>query len=104
MSCSPPARGTPPGVLNQHSGKCLDVVSGASTADVATVQHYTCNGRTNHMVNLQPVSAVGNSKDYQLAAVHNGMCGSQIHQWNCARRAHPTTRGTRSGACDACAD
>ncbi|MGW0577511.1 hypothetical protein ACWD25_16360 [Streptomyces sp. NPDC002920] len=42
---------------------------------------------------LSPVTALGNSRDYQLVAVHSGMHvgvsealalpGAQIHQWTC---------------------
>jgi hypothetical protein len=79
--------------LAQRSGKCLDV-SGASTADGAVVIQWTCGGGTNQMFTLKPVTALGNSKDYQLAAVHSGKCvdvsgistepRAKIHQWTCA--------------------
>jgi len=79
-------------VVNELSGKCLDV-SGASTADGAAVIQYTCNGATNQQFTLNPVTALGNSHDYQLVAVHSGKCvdvsnvsttaGALIHQWTC---------------------
>jgi hypothetical protein len=79
-------------IVNEYSGKCLDV-SGASTADGAAVIQWTCSGSTNQMFTLRSVSALGNSKDYQLAAVHSGKCvdvsgisttpGAVIHQWTC---------------------
>ncbi|MEV1084594.1 RICIN domain-containing protein [Streptomyces sp. NPDC050211] len=79
-------------VVNQHSGKCLDV-SGRSTANGAAVIQYTCNGATNQMFTLNAVTALGNSKDYQLSAVHSGKCvdvseistapNAKIHQWTC---------------------
>ncbi|WP_454859732.1 RICIN domain-containing protein [Promicromonospora soli] len=58
-------------IVNEFSGKCLDV-NGASTADGAAVIQWTCSGSTNQMFTLNPVA--GNSKDYQLAAVHSGKC------------------------------
>ncbi|MEU9367533.1 RICIN domain-containing protein [Streptomyces avermitilis] len=54
---------------------------------------YTCNGATNQQFTLNPVTALGNSHDYQLVAVHSGECvdgsdvsttaGAKIHQWTC---------------------
>ncbi|MDQ0931882.1 RICIN domain-containing protein [Streptomyces turgidiscabies] len=45
------------------------------------------------MFTLKPVTALGNSKDYQPAAVHSDKCvdvsgistaaGAKIHQWTC---------------------
>jgi hypothetical protein len=45
------------------------------------------------MFTLRPVTALGNSQDYQLAAVHSGKCvdvsqistaaGAKLHQWTC---------------------
>jgi hypothetical protein len=88
-------------VVNQHSGKFLDV-PGGSTADGAAVVQYTCNGTTNQMFTLNPVTALGNSKDYQLAAVHSGKCvdvseistapGARIHQWTCDAASALTTK------------
>ncbi|WP_223279682.1 RICIN domain-containing protein [Streptomyces sp. SDr-06] len=79
-------------VVNELSGKCLDV-SGASTANGAAVIQYTCNGNTNQQLTLNPVVALGNGEDHQLVAVHSGKCvdvsnvsttaGSLIHQWTC---------------------
>ncbi|MFF1747117.1 RICIN domain-containing protein [Streptomyces mirabilis] len=67
--------------------------SGASTVDGAAVDQYTCNGQTNQMFTLNPVTALGNSHDYQLVAVHSGKCvdvsnvstqpRALIHQWTC---------------------
>ncbi|MFI6930641.1 RICIN domain-containing protein [Streptomyces sp. NPDC050287] len=92
MARRPQAVAAPLRVVNELSGKCLDV-SGASTADGAAVIQYTCNGATNQMFTLNPVTALGNSKDYQLVAVHSGKCvdvsqistatGAKIHQWTC---------------------
>ncbi|WP_042397230.1 RICIN domain-containing protein [Streptacidiphilus carbonis] len=88
-------------VVNELSGKCLDV-SGASTADGAAVIQYTCNGQTNHQFTLNPVTALGNSKDYQLVATHGGKCvdvsdvsktaGAKIHQWTCDPASALTTK------------
>lgn len=79
-------------MVNEYSGKCLDI-SGASTADGAAVIQYTCSGATNQQFTLNPVTALGSSKDYQLVAVHSGKCvdvsnistapGARIHQWTC---------------------
>ncbi|MGW2567813.1 RICIN domain-containing protein [Streptomyces sp. NPDC001537] len=44
---------------------------GASTADGVAVIQYTCNGAANQMFTLSPVTALGNSKDYRLVAVHS---------------------------------
>ncbi|GAB3970437.1 RICIN domain-containing protein [Actinoallomurus acanthiterrae] len=79
-------------VVDELSGKCLDVKD-ASTADGTAVIQYTCNGATNQMFTLNSVSALGNSQDYQLVAVHSGKCvdvsdvstapRALIHQWTC---------------------
>ncbi|AUG81786.1 Ricin-type beta-trefoil lectin domain protein [Kitasatospora sp. MMS16-BH015] len=79
-------------VVDHSSGKCLDV-KGASTADGAVVIQWTCSGGTNQMFTLQTVTALGNSQDYQLVAVHSGKCvdvsgvsatpGALVHQWTC---------------------
>jgi hypothetical protein len=79
-------------VVNQHSGKCLDV-NGASTTDGAAVIQWTCSGTTNQMFTLRPVTALGNSQDYQLVAVHSGKCvdvagvstqpRALVNQWTC---------------------
>ncbi|MEV5879646.1 RICIN domain-containing protein [Streptomyces sp. NPDC052101] len=60
--------------VSENSGQCLDDTN---------LSTFT----------LIPVSALGNSKDYQLAAVHSGKCvevsnvsttaGALIHQWTC---------------------
>jgi hypothetical protein len=79
-------------VVNHFSGKCLDV-NALSTADGAAVQQWTCNGGTNQRFTLRAVTALGNSHDYQLVAVHSGKCvdvstistapGAAVHQWTC---------------------
>jgi len=79
-------------VVDELSGKCLDV-SAASTADGAAVIQYTCSGATNQQFTLSAVTALGNSQDYQMIAVHSGKCidvtgvstaaGATIHQWTC---------------------
>jgi hypothetical protein len=66
----------------QHSNQCLDDTN-LSTA----------NGTQYQQFELRPVTALGNSKDYQLAAAHSGKCvdvseisttpGAKIHQWTC---------------------
>jgi hypothetical protein len=46
-----------------------------STADGAAVQQWwTCLNGTNQRFTLRPVTALGNSHDYQLVAVHSGKC------------------------------
>ncbi|MCX5247692.1 RICIN domain-containing protein [Streptomyces sp. NBC_00201] len=79
-------------LVNHSSGKCLDV-SALSTADGAAVQQWTCTGGTNQQYKLRAVTALGNSHDYQLVAVHSGKCvdvstistapGALVHQWTC---------------------
>ena len=79
-------------ITDEHSGLCLDV-SGAFTADGAAVIQWTCNGQTNQQFTLNPLTALGNSQDFQLVAVHSGKCvdvtgvstspGTLIHQWTC---------------------
>jgi hypothetical protein len=54
-----------------RSGKCLDVAN-ASTSDSATLQQYTCNGRSNQQVRMSPVT--GKKNVYQLAFVNSGKC------------------------------
>src|ERR1044072_933365 len=86
-------------VVNEHSGKCLDV-SGFSTADGAAVQQWTCTGGTNQEFTLNPVAT--GSHDYQLVAVHSGKCvdvsnvsttaRALIHQWTCDPASALTTK------------
>ncbi|MET7686860.1 RICIN domain-containing protein [Streptomyces sp. NPDC005483] len=82
-------------VVNELSGKCLDV-SAVSTADGAAVQQWTCTGGTNQEFTLSPVAT--GSHDYQLVAVHSGKCidvstaRAQIHQWTCDPASALTTK------------
>ncbi|NUT37582.1 MAG: beta-xylosidase [Hamadaea sp.] len=81
-------------VINQQSGKCLDV-SGVSSADGAAVIQWTCNsGSLNQQFTLRKVTYAGNDpRDFQLVARHSGKCvdvsqistapGALIHQWVC---------------------
>ncbi|GGX18837.1 RICIN domain-containing protein [Streptomyces lomondensis] len=88
-------------LVNHHSGKCLDV-NNASTADGAAVQQWTCNDGNNQRFRLRAVTALGNSHDYQLVAVHSGKCvdvstistapGALIHQWTCDAASALTTK------------
>ncbi|WP_406162793.1 RICIN domain-containing protein [Streptomyces sp. NBC_00882] len=88
-------------LVNHSSGKCLDV-SAFSTADGAAVQQWTCTGDTNQRYKLRAVTALGNSHDYQLVAVHSGKCvdvstistapGALIHQWTCDAPSALTTK------------
>ncbi|MBP5934520.1 RICIN domain-containing protein [Streptomyces scabiei] len=88
-------------VVNHSSGKCLDV-SAYSTADGAAVQQWTCHGDTNQRFRLAPVTALSNSHDYQLVAVHSGKCvdvstistapGALVHQWPCDGAGALTTK------------
>jgi hypothetical protein len=88
-------------VVNHSSGKCLDV-SAVSTANGAAVQQWTCHGGTNQRFKLAAVTALGNSHDYQLVAVHSGKCvdvstistapGALVHQWPCDAASALTTK------------
>jgi hypothetical protein len=80
-------------VINQQSGKCLDV-SGSSTSDGAAVVQFTCGGGTNQQFTLRKVTYSGNdAHDYQLVARHSGKCvdvsgvstaaRAAVHQWTC---------------------
>ena len=51
-----------------HSGQCLDV-SGASTADLASIIQWTCHGGTNQQWRLVPVSG-----GYHVVSVNSGKC------------------------------
>ncbi len=73
----------------------LDTTSVVENGRVrAIVQRIPNNsGGTNQMFTLQSVTALGNSQDYQLVAVHSGKCvdvsgvsttpGALVHQWTC---------------------
>ena len=88
-------------VVNHSSGKCLDV-AGISTANGAAVQQWTCHGGTNQRFRLAAATALGNSHDYQLVAVHSGKCvdvstistapGALVHQWPCDTGSTLTTK------------
>ncbi|WP_333739557.1 RICIN domain-containing protein [Streptomyces sp. IBSBF 2806] len=88
-------------VVNHSSGKCLDV-SALSTADGAAVQQWTCLNGANQRFTLRAVTALGNSHDYQLVAVHSGKCvdvstvstapGALVHQWTCDAASALTTK------------
>ncbi|MET7654974.1 RICIN domain-containing protein [Streptomyces sp. NPDC005486] len=88
-------------VVNHSSGKCLDI-SAFSTANGAAVQQWTCTGANNQQFTLRAVTALGNSHDYQLVAVHSGKCvdvstisttpGAKIHQWTCDTGSTLTTK------------
>ncbi|MFJ8958333.1 RICIN domain-containing protein [Lentzea sp. NPDC102401] len=79
-------------VVNQQSGKCLDV---PSTADGAAVVQQTCSpGSASQQYSLRKVTYGGNDPhDYQLVARHSGKCldvngistaaGARIIQWAC---------------------
>jgi hypothetical protein len=79
-------------VVNQQSGKCLDV---PSTADGAAVVQQTCSpGSASQQYALRKVTYSGNDPhDYQLVARHSGKCldvngistaaGARIIQWAC---------------------
>lgn len=88
-------------LVDHLSGKCLDVANG-STADGAVVEQWTCNGGNNQKYKLRAVTALGNSHDYQLVAVHSGKCvdvstvstapGALVHQWTCDAASALTTK------------
>jgi hypothetical protein len=81
-------------VVNQQSGKCLEV-NGASTADGAAVAQRTCaDGAANQQFTLRKVTYGGNdAHDYQLVARHSGKCvdvngvstavRAPVIQWTC---------------------
>ncbi|MEV4109862.1 RICIN domain-containing protein [Nonomuraea sp. NPDC049695] len=81
-------------LVNQQSGKCLDV-SASSTADGAPVRQWTCTGGAqNQQFTLRRVTYGGSdSRDHQLVARHSGECvdvstistapGAPVHQWTC---------------------
>jgi hypothetical protein len=79
-------------VVDELSGRCLDV-SGASTSDDAAVIQYTSGGQTNQRFTLRAVTALGSIQDFHLVAFHSGKCvdvnqvstspGALIHQWTC---------------------
>jgi hypothetical protein len=80
-------------VVNQHSGKCLDV-AGAATADGAQVVHGTCGAVTSQQFTLRRVTYAGNDPhDFQLVARHSGKCvdvsgvstaaRAPVIQWTC---------------------
>ncbi|MDQ7805482.1 RICIN domain-containing protein [Amycolatopsis sp. A133] len=81
-------------VVNQQSGKCLEV-AGAAADDGAAVQQRTCtDGATNQQFTPRRVTYGGNdSHDYQLVARHSGKCvdvsgvstaaRAQVLQWTC---------------------
>ena len=68
-----PGRANTYTITDEHSGLCLDV-SGASTADGAALIQWPCDSQTNQQFTLIPVSALGNSQDFQPVAVHSGEC------------------------------
>jgi len=88
-------------VVNHYSGKCLDV-SALSTADGAAVQQWKCLNGANQRSTLRAVTALGNSHDYQLVAVHSGKRvdvspistapGALVHQWRCDAGSTLTTK------------
>jgi len=75
-------------LVARHSGKCLDV-SGASTADGASVIQWTCSGGTNQQWSVQDA---GNGY-VRLVARHSGKCldvggastadRASVIQWTC---------------------
>jgi hypothetical protein len=79
-------------VVNQNSGKCLDVAS-ASTADGANVIQYACGGGANQQWQWQAVGSYS-----RLVARHSGKCldvvgsgtgdGADIQQYTCGSGAN----------------
>ena len=81
-------------VVNQQTGKCLDV-NGVSTADGAVVHQWSCiSGAANQQFALRKVTYAGSdAHDYQLVARHSGKCvdvsgistaaRARVHQWTC---------------------
>ncbi len=75
-------------VVNQYTGKCLDVAAG-STADGAKIQQWACNGSAAQQWRL---TATGTGA-YQLISRASGKCadlsgwntadGTYVNQWGC---------------------
>jgi hypothetical protein len=88
-------------VVNQQTGKCLDV-NGASTANGAAVQQWQClSGALNQQYTLRKVTYAGNdTHDFQLVARHSGKCvdvsgvstapRALVLQWTC----NPASQGS----------
>ena len=70
-------------IVNQNSGKCLDVAS-ASTADGANIIQYTCGSGTN-----QQWQWVATGSYFQLKARHSGKCLDVVELRHRRRRRHP---------------
>jgi hypothetical protein len=80
-------------IVNQGSGKCVDVVSG-STADAAEIIQYTCGSGANQQWQLRNL---GNGY-YNLVAQHSGKCldvsgastanGAAVIQYTCGSGAN----------------
>ncbi|HEY3198110.1 MAG TPA: RICIN domain-containing protein [Nitrospirales bacterium] len=93
---------TNPTIINQNSGKCLDVAAG-SLNDQANIQQYACNNGANQRWLLRPVS----TGEYQIIAEHSGKCldvagGSQadqanVQQYGCHQGANQRWRLTPVG-------
>jgi hypothetical protein len=60
-------------IINQNSGKCLDVV-GASTADGANVQQYTCHRQANQRWIIRYDQHRGDRATYRFVNVRSGKC------------------------------
>lgn len=60
-------------VININSGKCLDVV-GASTADGANVQQYTCHRQANQRWIIRYDQHRGDRATYRFVNVRSGKC------------------------------
>ncbi|MFI2431731.1 RICIN domain-containing protein [Streptomyces sp. NPDC018693] len=80
-------------LMVNHSGKCLDVKD-ASTADLASVQQWTCYNAPGNQTFI--FTAVGDSLNdgyYTIRASHSGKCldvtqgsqanGARVYQWHC---------------------
>jgi chitinase len=105
----PPTTTTAPatgGTITGIGGKCIDV-AGASTADGAAVQLYTCNGTTAQKwtVASGTVKALGKCMDVTAASTANGAkvqlytCnGTGAQSWTYSASAHSLVN-TASGKC-----
>lgn len=60
-------------VINVNSSKCL-AVAGASTADGANVQQYTCHRQANQRWFIRYDQHRGDRATYRLVNVHSGKC------------------------------
>ncbi len=64
-------------IVNQNSGKCLDV-PGGSTADQVKVQQFTCNGGGNQHWQLRTTEEIVNTNSGKCLDVPSGSTADQV--------------------------